>query len=332
MPHANVGKGACILLGVFGDCACITPRSVMRAVGPPRRSLTARRAGHIWPFAAPAILYLIALSVYPLFELVYMSLCHVTAKNVVSGDWAFVGAGNFGVVLHSHVFYSTTLNTLEFVAIVVGFSMCVGLLAAVLLQDESWLSRLILGIMVFVWAMPPVVLGSLWKFLLLREGTVNAALQSIGVLGAPILWLTREHLVLVSVAFVNAWAVIPFITLVYRAALLNLPRDLLEAAAMDGVRPWRSFVWITFPLLMPATLILSILTIVYAFRSFDFIYVMSSGGPGIASTTLPFLSYKLSFMLYKFGYGAAVAVLTILFVLVMAPLYLRTMRKVEEGA
>lgn len=287
--------------------------------------------GRTWPFAAPALLYLIALSVYPLFELVYMSLCHVTAKNVVSGGWKFAGPANFGVVLHSHVFYSTTFNTIEFVVIVVGFSMCVGLLAAVFLEEDTWLSRLVLTIMVFVWAMPPVVLGSLWKFLLLREGTVNAALQSVGVLRTPILWLTREHLVLISVALVNAWAVIPFITLVYRAALLNLPGDILEAAAMDGVRPWRRFVWITFPLLMPATLILSILTIVYAFRSFDFIYVMSSGGPGIASTTLPFLSYKLSFMLYKFGYGAAVAVLTILFVLVMAPLYLRTMRKVEEG-
>lgn len=294
--------------------------------------LRASVLGRAWPFAAPAMVYLVALSVYPLLELVYMSLCHVTARNVVSGGWTFVGTANFGVVLHSRVFYSSALNTVEFVTIVVGFSMSVGLLAAVFLQEDSWLSRLVLTIMVFVWAMPPVVLGSLWKFLLLREGTLNAALQTLGVLRAPILWLTREHLVLISVALVNAWAVIPFITLVYRAALLNLPGDLQEAAAMDGVRPWRRFVWITFPLLMPATLILSILTVVYAFRSFDFIYVMSSGGPGVASTTLPFLSYKLSFMLYKFGYGAAVAVLTIVFVLVMAPLYLRTMRNVEESS
>lgn len=87
---------------------------------------------------------------------------------------------------------------------------------------------------------------------------------------------------------------------------------------------------IKMPLLLPITLILTVLTVVYAFRSFDFIYVMTYGGPGVASTTLPFLSYRLSFINYKYALGAGVAVFTVVIVFVLAFVYVRALRRTEE--
>ncbi|HUI70817.1 MAG TPA: hypothetical protein VL354_09865 [Spirochaetia bacterium] len=124
-------------------------------------------------------------------------------------------------------------NTLVFVVIVVVVGMVGGLGAATLLQAKGRLSAIGLGLMVFTWAMPPVVLGSLWKFLVLPGGLVNSILAAVHLSKGPF-WLVQENLVLVSDALVNSWAVIPFSALVYRAALVDIPLELLDASSVDG--------------------------------------------------------------------------------------------------
>jgi multiple sugar transport system permease protein len=269
------------------------------------------------------------LALYPFVNLVWMSLSSVTPLNIVHGSWPFIGLANFRSLFHLGDFLLAFKNTLIFVAIVVGVGMLGGLGAATLLQAKGRLSALGLALMVFTWAMPPVVLGSLWKFLLLPGGLVNTVLDLFGSRPGP-LWLVQENIVLVSVALVNSWAVIPFGALVYRAALIDIPVELLDASAVDGATRFQLFTRIKLPLLLPITLILTVLTVVYAFRSFDFIYVMTYGGPGTISTTLPFLSYRLSFINYKYALGASVAVFTVLVVLVLAVVYVRALRRTEQ--
>ncbi len=280
-------------------------------------------------FFLPAGVYLLLLALYPFVNLIWMSLSDVTALNVVRGSWPFRGLANFRALPRLSDFLLAFRNTFIFVAIVVSVGMLGGLGAATLLQRKGRLSALGLGLMVFTWAMPPVVLGSLWKFLLLPGGLVNSFLAALRISAGP-LWLVQENLVLVSVALVNSWAVIPFSALVYRAALVDIPVELVDASAVDGANNVQRFLRITVPLLLPITLILTVLTVVYAFRSFDFIYVMTYGGPGTASTTLPFLSYRLSFINYKYSLGASVAVFTVLIVLVLALVYVRALRRTEE--
>jgi multiple sugar transport system permease protein len=125
--------------------------------------------------------------------------------------------------------------------------------------------------------------------------------------------------------------VVPFATLVFRAALLDLPQETLAAAAVDGARPWQIVRYIVLPLLRPSILVLGILALVYAFKSFDFIYIMSFGGPGTASTTLPFLSYRMAFQEYNYSQGASVALITVAIVLVLSFLYLRQVRREERA-
>lgn len=280
-------------------------------------------------FLIPAGLYLALLAFYPFGYLMWMSLNKVTVANIIHGAWPFVGLENFQALLHSLDFQQSLPHTLVFVAVVTVVGMLGGLAAATILQARGRMSALTLSLMTFIWAMPPVVLGSLWKFLLLPDGLINTVLADLGITARPIFWLVHQDVALLSVSLVNSWAVVPFNALVYRAALLDIPTELLDASAVDGATNLQQFTHIKLPLLLPVTLILAILTIVYAFRSFDFIYVMTHGGPGTVTTTLPYLSYRLSFVSFKFGSGAATAVFTVFVVFVLAFIYVRVTRRAE---
>src|SRR5665647_135094 len=201
--------------------------------------------------------------------------------------------------------------------------------AAIALRTKGPWSAALLALMVFVWALPPVVNGSVWKFLLGDRGLFNTIVLGLGLREDPMPFLYDQYWALMSVAFVNSFAVIPFNALVFRAGLMNIPPETFEAAALDGATKWQEVRHVMLPAVRPTTLVLLVLTIVYGFRSFDFIYVMTYGGPGTATNTLPFLGYLQAFARYDFGLGAATSVVTVLGVLVLAAVYARSIRREE---
>ncbi len=301
-------------------------------VSPPRRnagrprSSAGRTRGYLW-FALPGVLLLGAVSLYPISLLVRMSFGEVRL-GTLNKDWPGVGLANYLTLLGSPDFAAALGRTLFFVLIVAGIGVAGGLAAAMLLRTSSRISSLLLGLVVFVWALPPVVNGSVWKFLLAETGLVNSMLGSIGV--GPFPFLFDPSWALASVALITSWAVVPFNALVFRSALLGLDPEIREAAAIDGANRWQEFLAVTLPGVRPTAIILAILTIVYGFRSFDFLYVMTAGGPGTSTTTLPYLSYNFAFDQSDFGLGSAVAVLTLLIVGGLAILYVRTTRSDHE--
>jgi ABC-type sugar transport system permease subunit len=129
---------------------------------------------------------------------------------------------------------------------------------------------------------------------------------------------------------VAAWASLPFAILILRGGLLSIPREVFEAAALDGAGPVRLAVRVVVPLLRPTLLVLVILIVLYAFRSFDFVYVMTSGGPGTVTTTLPFLAYQEAFKTYSFGIGGAIATLSMAAIIVLAVPYVYAVLREEE--
>lgn len=266
------------------------------------------------------------LSAYPLIQLVRMSVSAVTSSTL-NVDWAFVGLANFAKGWEQGDTQTALLNTFVFVAIVTVLGLVGGFAAAVALRANTRASAVLLGLMVFVWALPPVVNGSVWKFLLGDNGLFNSVLHLTGAASIPFLYDPR--FALVSVALVNSWAIIPFNALVFRAAILGIPDEVYEAAQLDGAGAWQVIRHIMLAAVRPTTLVLAVLTIVYAFRSFDFIYVMTYGGPGTATNTLPFLGYLQAFVRYDFGLGASTAIIAVLFVIVLAVVYARSVRKEE---
>jgi multiple sugar transport system permease protein len=299
--------------------------------GVARRATLGRRALRLEGkglFLVPAGLYLAALTFFPMYQLVRMSFSRVVPE-VLYKPWPFAGLDEFQLAVKSPDFAQALLNTLVYVAVVVLSGLIGGLLAALILWRSTPLTSVAFGVVVFVWAMPPLVNASVWRFLLDQRGLVDSVLATFHV--PAVVWLADGRLPLVAVALVNAWASVPFATIVYRAALMDLPSELLEAAAVDGAVPRQIILRIIVPQLRPVMVVLGVVTTVYAFRSFDFIYIMTSGGPGTVSTTLPYLAYREAFQVYQYSVGAATAVIAVLIVLGMAVVYLRQVRAEQHA-
>ena len=292
----------------------------------PRRRVRLRVRG-AGLFLPPAAVYLATFAFYPFFELIRMSVSDVTSDNIFDA-WPFVGATGLQSVAATADFREAAVHTLIYVALVVGVGLVGGLASALTLWPGGRLAGFTLTLMVFGWALPGLINGTVWRFLLDPRGMIDSVLGAVHV--PAVYWLVDGPLPLVSVALVNAWVAVPFATLVYRAALLDIPPEILAAADVDGARPWQMLRYVVLPLLRPVTLVLAVVSLVYAFKSFDFIYIMTFGGPGTASTTLPFLSYRLAFELYKYSEGASVALITVAVVLLLAMFYIRQVHQEER--
>ncbi|MYC44494.1 MAG: sugar ABC transporter permease [Acidimicrobiia bacterium] len=292
----------------------------------PRRR--ARRETLAGAATLPALAFLAIFALFPLYEMVSMAFGDVGFAEVVTGEWEHT-TSNFADLPESRGFLDALENTLVFVAIVVVASIAFGLATAHVIRLERLSRRTLQTMMVFAWALPPIISGSVWKFILSGNGVANALLGLVGV--DRQLWLADPGKSLYSVAFVTAWQAIPFAALVLKASLLDVPPEQVEAAAVDGATRRHVFVHVTLPHLKPVLVVLTVLITVYAFRSFDLLFVMTQGGPGTSSTTLPFLAWRRAFEFGHFGEGAALACISSAFIVAAAAYYSRVSRRLDEG-
>lgn len=279
-------------------------------------------------FIVPAVVVLAAFALYPLIVLIRMSVSDVGPTNIV-GVWHFVGLANYAQVLANPEVWAAVLRTVAVAAVLLVSNIVLGFLAATILSVNGRIANFVLGLMVFVWALPPIVSGSVWRFLLDDSGVINVILHSVGI--GPVNWLSSPSLAIWSVAGIIAWAALPFSALILRGGLLAVPQDLIEAAALDGAGYWRTQLQIVLPLIRPTMGILAILTVLYSFKSFDFFYVTTHGGPGTATNTLPVASYYAAFSNFDMSIGATIAVVSLLLVAIFAVPYVRSLRA-EEAA
>lgn len=291
-------------------------------VAAPPQDQQARHRSAITPlgFGVPAAVVLVAMAIYPLVVLFQMSVSDVGPSNIVGG-WSFVGLDNFAGALGDPETWYALWRTLGVCAVLLTSNLVLGFICASVLAEPGRGSGAVLGLMVFIWALPPLVSGSVWKFLLDDSGALNSVLGVVGV--GPVPWLSSPAAALWTVAGVVAWSALPFSTLILRGAMLAVPKEVLEAAAIDGAGFWTTRVRIVLPLLRPTMWILAILTVIYAFKSFDFVYVLTEGGPGSSTNTLPVLSYYTAFTQFDMSTGATVAVLSMVVVAVCAVPYVR---------
>lgn len=295
-----------------------------------------RRGGGHWRgaaqqlvFMAPAAILLGVLSLYPIYLMVRMALSDVTAANL-RGAWPFIGFSNLTQTLQDPTFRAVTLQTLVFLFGVLVFTLAVGFVWAMMLRLPTRINYVAQTLMVFVWALPPVVVGNVWSFLLSSSGPLNAALVAGHVVPSPIPFLSQPETSLLSIAAVTLWAGVPFAVLVIKSAILDIPVDVLEAARVDGAKPIQTVWHIILPSIRPTLYILGVLSVVGAFKGFDFIYVMTTGGPGASSSTIPFLAYRTAFKDYQFGTAGAMSVLAMLIVLVLATAYIVVVQREER--
>jgi multiple sugar transport system permease protein len=181
--------------------------------------------------------------------------------------------------------------------------------------------------------LPTVVSGSVFRWMFDGSiGIINYALQTLGLLDKPRFWLTDPNTALIGTIIANIWVGIPFNMILLLPGLQSISVSLYEAAAIDGANERQSFRHVTLPLMRPVILSVLLLGIIYTFKVFDIIYVMTGGGPVDATTTVPIYIYQLAFSFFRFGDGSAAAVLLLLLLSIVAVFYLWLSQREEAAA
>ncbi|MEV5434033.1 sugar ABC transporter permease [Streptomyces sp. NPDC052701] len=295
-------------------------RSAYRAPGRsrPRRTGTGHGA---WFLVLPALIPVLVLSVGPLLYGVLLAFTDAQSGRTEPTRW--IGGLNFRDLLHDTLFWESFRIGLVWAlgVTVPQFLLALGL--ALLLDQDLRLRWLARALAIVPWAMPEVVVGIMWRLVYHPDaGVLNETLRDLG-LGGGRDWLSGLATALPAVIAVGVWAGMPQTTVVLLAGLQNTPRELHEAAAVDGAGAWRRFRTVTWPALRPVAAAITALNLIWNFNSFALVYVLTGGGPG-GRTRLPMLfAYEEAFRYGQFGYAAAmgcvmVAVLSVLLAVFLA--------------
>ena len=288
----------------------------------PRRS-PARALGRILPLL-PAVLLLAAFMLGPIVYSLYGSLTDRALTGPRAADPQFIGLDNYTELLGSAEFWNSFVLTVVFVlaSAVIGQNV-LGMLLAVLMRSSAKAVRsLVSGIVVLAWVLPEIVAAFALYAFFAEDGTLNAALGWFGV--EQTAWL--YYFPMLSVIVANIWRGTAFSMLVYNAALAEVPPDLIEAATIDGATAWQRFTRVTLPVIRRSISTNLLLTTLQTLGVFTLIWVMTGGGPGSASATLPVLAYQEAFKFAQVGYGTAIATVTLLIGAVFSIVYIRVLK------
>src|SRR2546426_6251176 len=309
------------------------------AITAPDLESAPRRPGrfrtNLLPYAliSPAVAVIAGILAFPLGMLVWLSLQHYGLRELIAhaGDW--VGAGNYQAILADPVFHQVILRSLLFTLACVALTVILSTLIALLLLKVRQAVRIIvMGGLVFVWATPVIVAIDIWQWMFDYEfGVINYLLTQLH-LGNFIHhnWFDDPLQGFVVITVVTVWGAIPFVTITLFAALLQVPDDVLEAAAIDGARPWQIFWNVTAPILKPIFLIVTSLSTIWDFGIFNQVYVMLNQRPSSDYFVIAVYSYRESFGVTQYGLGAAIAVVMVLILIVVTFFYVRQTLQTAE--
>ncbi|MEV1008483.1 sugar ABC transporter permease [Streptomyces sp. NPDC049881] len=305
-----------------------TPAEAPPAPAPrPRRGGAAKRRLWSWLFVAPAVVYLLAFFGYPLVRNVLMSFQSFTPRTYFTGEAPFNGLDNWRHVLEDELFGDALWQTILFTVGSLAGQFVLGLALAVFFSRRFRLSGVIRAVLLLPWLVPMVVSAVVWRRIMDEDhGILNSFLQTVGLSQDGVPWLSSPSVALLSAILVNIWIGIPFNMVILYGGLQEIPRELYEAASLDGAGPWRTFRSITLPTLRPVVTVVLVLGFMSTIKILDLVLALTGGGPADSTQTLGTLTYQLSFLRLDFGAGAVVGNVLILISAVFAVLYLRANR------
>ena len=272
-------------------------------------------------FLLPAIIILFVFLFFPLLWNIYISLHDVSILTIIK-EWEFVGFENFNSIFEDPNFFNSLKVTIVFVFGTVLLQFGIGLLIAILLNQQIRASGLFRTLFIIPWTVSTVITGFSFKFLFDDNfGIINYGIEKLGL--DSIQWFSDTALAIWIIIIANTWYGTPFTILFLTAGLLSINPTLYEAAIIDGATKFRRFVYITLPLLKPFILTNLILVTVWTINFFDLQLIMTNGGPLFSTTTMSLYMYKQAFEFGYFSEGAAVGILLIIMNIAVAFVYLR---------
>jgi len=305
----------------------------MSATSSPRRRATFDwRSERLLPYVllAPAFVVTLVIVFMPMVQAVWTSFYDLILFKPNASK--FVGFGNYVKLFNDPVFWAALWNTLLWIGLTVPLQMGLGLLTALLLNREFPWRGLARALIIIPWALPSVVIALMWRWIYdPNTGVLNDILIYLSVVQAAVPWLADPKVAIYAIIATLTWQGFPFFAVMILAGLQGIPKSQYEAASIDGASSWRQFLHITLPGIAPVLATAGLLRVIWVANSMDVIFVMTGGGPGYATYTLPLYAFIKARQNLDFGYGTSIAVTFTILLGAFVVLYLaRTMREVER--
>lgn len=307
--------------------------TAVASVGP-RQSRSSRflfdRPELIGPlFIAPAILYVLVLVALPFLLALYYS---VSAYTIFDPSYRFVGFSNFLDVMKSDIFRRTLANTFVFTIGAQLIGLLLGKFAAMLLMKEFPGRGLARALVVLPWAVPVSLATLAWQWMFdSLYSVINWTLAAIGLISPDthLQWLGQQDLAMIAVTVVHAWRLFPFGVVIFIAGFTSVPKDVLDAATVDGAGFWRRNYQIILPIIAPVVMIALIFGTVFTFTDLSVVYLLTKGGPMNGTQVLGSLAFQVGIMSGDVAHGAVICLFLFPFLLIAVVAFLRALRRRE---
>jgi multiple sugar transport system permease protein len=274
---------------------------------------------------APAFLLRLSTAASPILQTIYLSL---TNLNILKGTNEFVGLQNYGAMLNDYGVRGAFTFTILYVLASAVLQLMGGMLIALLLNTSFRGRAFARTINLIPWVIPTIVAGYMFRWLLDDQ---------FGLLPYWVHLVTGTRMVIfisplgakLTVILVNVWKDAPFIAIVFLAGLQGVPQDIYDASTVDGANAWQRFWRITMPLVMPLVITMGLFRVVWSLASFDLVYGLTQGGPGIATSVLALQVFREGILFFKFGFASAISVVLLILVAIVGLLALRLFRQTD---
>ena len=263
---------------------------------------------------------------YPFFEGVMLSLSSAR----VGDPGKFVWFKNFEKLWNDNIFWTAVWNTFWYTGVTTVFKLGLGLWLAMLLNRHFRGKAIVRAFILLPFIIPTVLSTFAWKWMFDPTfSVINWSLFKLGLISARINWLGDADLAMASIMVVNIWRGVPFFAISLLAGLQTISPELNEAAAIDGARPWNRFWYVTWPLLLPVTLVVMLFSVIQTFADFQLVYVMTGGGPANATHLFATYAYQIGIVSGLLSEGAAVSLAMFPFLFIIVVVQLLYIRRVE---
>ena len=270
----------------------------------------------------PTLIAVFGIVLVPLFDSLVLSFHrHDLSRPQLD---AFIGLGNYNRLLHDARYLNSLKATATFSLGSVILELILGIAIALVLDQRFKGQGLVRGLIILPWALPSVVNAAMWKWIYNADyGALNALVTQLGIVDDYQIWLAKPHSAMALLMLANVWKETPFSTLLVLAALQSIPGELYEAAKVDGASAWQRFFRITLRLILPVVMVAGLLQVIWGFQTFELAYIVTGGGPFSTTELISLRIYAQTFRSLRFGYGASMAYLTSLLLLVPAVFYIK---------
>jgi multiple sugar transport system permease protein len=296
----------------MSNVTAVRPNAALRLL----RSLTP------YLFLLPALILVGILLLYPFTRSAYLSFTDY--KGIGTPTW--VGLDNYRTLAKDPVLSRTLTNTMLWVVGTLILPVGLGLVIAVLSYSAKAGSIFRLPFLI-PYALSGTAIATVWQFMLVRDGALNSVLDAVGLESLTRSWLLRPPLNTWAMIIASTWQAVGVSVLLFIIGLQVIPAEPIQAARLDGADGWRLFRDMTLPMLAPMTIVVVGISLVNSLKTFDIVWIMTQGGPYRSSETLAVMMYRETFVLFRHGYGAAIAVMLSVIVFAVSLIYLsRTLR------